>query len=114
MKYQITSDNINLSPSMVTLTKDKFERVEGRVKHLPQDGCFARIVLNSAPGDKFTVKADLDINGKKYFSDETEFTLEAAIIKTVEELLQMMEKDSIVQKRKQIEEKEKLENVLTE
>lgn len=114
MIYQITSDNIDLSPSMETLTKDKFERVQSRVKHFPQDACFARIVLNSAPKEQFTIKAELDINGKTYFSDETDFSLEAALIKTVEELLQMMEKDSIVQKRKHLEEKEKIEEALTE
>lgn len=114
MIYQITSDNIELSPSMETLTKSKFERIESRVKHFPEDAVFARIVLNSAPEEQFTVKAELEINGKKYFSDETEYSLEGAIIKTVEELLQMMEKDSIVQQRKHLEEKEKLEETLTE
>lgn len=114
MIYQITSDNIDLSESMETLTKDKFERVESRVKHFPQDSCFARVVLNSAPEEQFTVKSELELNGKKYFSDETDFSLESALVKTVEELLSMMEKDSIVQKRKQLEEKEKIEEVLAE
>jgi ribosome-associated translation inhibitor RaiA len=114
MIYQITSDNIDLSESMETLTKDKFERIEARVKHFPEDACFARVVLNSAPEEQFTVKVELEINGKKYFSDETDFSLESALVKTVEELLSMMEKDSIVQKRKHLEEKEKIEEVLTE
>jgi ribosome-associated translation inhibitor RaiA len=114
MIYQITSDNIDLSESMNSLTKDKFGRVESRVKHFPQDACFARVVLNAAPKEQFTVKVELEINGKKYFSDETDFSLEAALIKTVEELLQMMEKDSIVQKRKHLEEKEKIKEALAE
>ena len=114
MIYQITSDNIDLSKSMETLAKNKFERIENRTKNLPNDSCFARIVLNSAPDEQFEVRADLDINGKKYFSDETEFSLEAALIAVVEELLEMMEKDSIVQKRKQLEEKEIVEQSLAE
>ena len=114
MKYQITSDNIELSPSMEILTKGKFERIENRTKHLPVDSCFARIVLNTAPENMFSVKVDLDLNGKKYFSDETEFSLEAALIKVVEELLEMMEKDSIVQRRKEKREEEKVGEVLAE
>lgn len=113
MNYQITSDNIELSPSMEVLTKDKFERVKKRAKHLPADACFARIVLNSEPENMFSVKVDLDLNGKKYFSDETEFSLEAALIKVVEELLEMLEKDSIVQRRKEKKVEEKVEEVLT-
>jgi len=114
MKYQITSDNIDLSPSMETLTKNKFERIESRTKHLPQDSCFARIVLNTAPENLFSVKVNLDLNGKEYYSDESDFTLEAALIKVVEELLEMMEKDSIVQRRKDLKEEEKVEEILAE
>jgi len=113
MKYQITSDNIKLSPSMEALTKEKFERIENRIKHLPQDCCLARVVLNSSPEDKFTVKINIDLNGKKYFSDETDYSLEVALNKTVKELIDMMEKDSIVQKRKKGEEEEKIEEVLS-
>ena len=112
MNYQITSDNIELSPSMEILTKGKFERIENRMKHLPADSCFARIVLNTEPENMFSVRADLDLNGKKYFSDETEFSLEAALIKVVDELLEMMEKDSIVQRRKEKREEEVVGEVL--
>jgi len=114
MKYQITSDNIALSPSMETLTKDKFERIEKRTKHLPDDACFARIVINSVPQNMFSVNIKLDFNGKEYFSDQTEYTLEAALIKVVDELLEMMEKDSIVQRRKAGKEEEVVGEVLAE
>jgi len=114
MKYQISSDNMELTPSMETLTKEKFERIETRTKHVPEDSCFARIVLNSVPEDKFYVKVNLDLSGKEYFSDEDDFTLEGALIKVVEELLEMMEKDSIVQRRKDLKEEEKAEEILTE
>ena len=67
MQYQITSDNIDLSPSMEVLTKEKFERIEGRFKHLPEGSCFARVVLNSVPDGQFEVKASLDLSGKEYF-----------------------------------------------
>ena len=114
MQYQITSDNIDLSPSMESLTKEKFERIENRTKHLPEGSCFARVVLNTAPDNHFSVKANLDLDGKEYFSDETAFTLENALVVVVEELLQMIEKDSIVQRRKDLKEEEDLEELLTE
>lgn len=114
MKYQITSDNISLSPSMEVLAKSKFERIEKRTKSYPEDNNFSRIVLNSAPDGKFTVRANVKLDDKEYFSDETEFSLEGALIKTVEELLQMMEKDTIVQRRREAQEKKDLEEVLNE
>jgi len=114
MKYQITSDNIDLSPSMEVLAKEKFLRIEKRSKDYPEDNNFSRIVLNSAPNGKFIVRANVKLDNKEYFSDETEFSLEGALIKTVEELLQMMEKDTIVQRRKETREKEDLEKIVNE
>ncbi|NMB91272.1 hypothetical protein GYA37_00295 [candidate division WWE3 bacterium] len=114
MNYQISSDNIELTPSMEVLTKEKFERIESRTKNLPKDSCFARIVLNSAPENRFNVKVNLSLSSKEYFSDEEDYSLEGALIKVVEELLEMMEKDSIVQRRKDLKEEERIEKALTE
>lgn len=114
MQYQITSDNIDISQSMEVLTKEKFERIEARVKHLPEGSCFARVVLNTAPDNKFQVKANLDLSGKEYFSDETSFSLENALVETVEELLEMIEKDSIVQRRKDQKQEGDIRKILTE
>jgi ribosome-associated translation inhibitor RaiA len=114
MQYQITSDNIDLSPSMEALTKEKFERIESRIRHLPEGSCFARVVLNSVPDDQFEVRVNLDLSGKEYFSDETAFTLENALVVVVEELLEMIEKDSIVQRRKDAKKEEDLEEFLSE
>lgn len=95
MQYQITSDNISLSPSMESLAKDKFKKVESRMKLADNDVASARIVLNKAQGieDKFVVKAVVSFAGKEYFSDETSYTLENALVETVNELVRMMEKD---------------------
>ena len=109
MQYQITSDNIQLSPSMEALTKEKFERVENRLKDYDPDSLSARVVLNSVPTEMFQVKALLNVNGKEYFSDETDFSLEGALIKTVEELVQMMEKDKDIQDRQALREEKRFE-----
>jgi ribosome-associated translation inhibitor RaiA len=93
MQYQISSDNMEMTPSMESLAKQKFSRIENRIKHVPEGSKSARIVMNTAPTEMFQVRVNLNINGKDYFSDETDYTLESALIKTVEELVVMMEKD---------------------
>jgi hypothetical protein len=99
---------------MEELTKKKFERIENRVDYLPDDSCFARVVLNSVPDNQFEVKVNLELSGRDYFSDETAYTLENALVVVVEELLDMIEKDSIVQRRKDAKKEEDLEEFLAE
>jgi ribosome-associated translation inhibitor RaiA len=111
MKYQITSDNIDLSKSMQTLTKQKFERIENRAKDFPEDTKHARVVLDKSKDGNFTVKAQIKIGGREYFSDDTSFSLENALINTVEEIFQMMEKDKTKTERKR---KDKIEAVIEE
>jgi hypothetical protein len=41
----------------------------------------------------FEVKVKLQASGRDYFSDEKDYTLEGAVIKTVGEIVEMMEKD---------------------
>lgn len=93
MNYQITSDNIELSPSMQNLATEKFERIERLLKDYPEETKSVRIVLNKGSEEgTFTVKMHLLVNGREYFSDETEFGLETAVVNTVEELVRMIEK----------------------
>lgn len=84
---------MQITPSMEVLTKEKFIRLENRFKNIPEGSKSTRVVLNTAPSDMFVVKAEIVVNGKKYFSDETDYTLEGALIKTVEELVRMTEKE---------------------
>ena len=93
MQYQLTSDNMQISPSMEVLTKEKFVRLEHRFKNVPEGSKSIRVVINTAPAEMFVVKAEVLANGKKYFSDENDYTLEGALIKTVEELVRMTEKE---------------------
>jgi len=99
MQYQITSDNMQVTPSMETLAKQKFARIESRVKEIPEGSKSVRIVMNSAPTDTFQVKIEINLNGKDYFSDETDYSLESALVKTVEELVVMLEKDADYSKK---------------
>lgn len=104
MKYQIMSDNMSVSPSMVTLVKTKFNRISKRFSDVDEDAKFARVVLNTAPNGMFEVKANVVIAGKEYFSDETEYNFETAVVNTVEEILQMIEKDKEIQDKKALKE----------
>lgn len=99
MRYQITSDNIELTPSMEALAKEKFERLENRIRDFDEDSKHARIVLNTAPDGRFTAKASVKVGGREYFSDETDFSLEGALIKTVSEIFEMMEKEKTRQEK---------------
>jgi ribosomal subunit interface protein len=94
MNYQITSDNIDMSPSMENLVREKFGRLESHIRKPDLEVSSVRVVLNKASGvDKdFTVKAVVKLPKKEYFSDETSYSLEHAVVKTVEELDRMMRK----------------------
>ncbi len=93
MQYQITSDNIDLSQSMIDLAKAKAQKVEARIMQLDENTKSMRIVMNSAPQQKFTVRVELTVRGKNYFTDETSFTLENALIQCMEELDRILEKE---------------------
>ena len=111
MQYQISSDNIDMSPSMEALTKEKFSRIESRLADMPEGSCSARIVLNTAPEGMFEVKIKLNASGKEYFSDETDYTLESALVRAVEEILIMMERDKDLRKRHDMDMVERFEEI---
>jgi ribosome-associated translation inhibitor RaiA len=92
MKYQITSDNISVSESMEFLAKEKFTKIDSRLDHVEESSKSIRIVINSAPDGKFTVKGEVLADGKTFFASETDFSVEGALLKTVEELLKKIEK----------------------
>ena len=58
MSLQITSDNIEITPSMTELAKKKAARLLAKLKDVPDELKNIRLVLNKAPNDFFDVKAD--------------------------------------------------------
>ena len=81
---------------MKSLAMEKFKKVEKRLTEKEDEEALARIVLNqSSADDEFRVKIELSYGGKKYFASETDFKLETALIKTVEEVERMRRKDDI-------------------
>ena len=94
MKYQITSDNIQISQSMKELATQKFEKVDKFLSYIDEGSKHVRIVMSSAAEEgKFIVKILLNANGKEYFTDETEYGLDLAMSKAVDEIIKMIKKD---------------------
>lgn len=105
MKYQITSDNIEISESMKHLAKEKMAKIEHHVKNAPPEASSCRVVMNTAPDNMFTIKIELDLNGKMFFTDETGPVLETTLISAVEELDRQIEKKLTGKHEKNWEEK---------
>lgn len=91
MKYQIQSDNMELTPSMSELAKAKLDKLN---KHFNTAGdtSSVRVVMNTAPVESFEVKISLDLNGKNYFGDDKNYNLETALINAVGELDRQLNK----------------------
>ena len=98
MKYQITSDNIELSASMETLAHDKMQKLEKRLKKVYEDLKSFRIVMNSVPDGQFEVKIYGVVHGKEYFVNEVAFSLEHAMISAVDELERVLIKAKVILK----------------
>lgn len=93
MSIQITSDNIELSPSMHELANQKLAKLQDHIPDYVAENTSYRVVMNSAPDQQFTVKIEATIKGKHFFSDETHPVLESAIIKAIEELDRQVQKE---------------------
>jgi ribosomal subunit interface protein len=93
MIYQITSDNLEMTESMKALAQNKVSKLERYFPNTDPDLIVTRVVLNKgSEEDTFHVKLELEVAGKLYYGDETEYTLEAAIIRAIEEVEKQMEK----------------------
>ncbi len=87
MIYQISSDNIDISPSMHELAKDKFSKIERYFMSVPEDLKKVRIVMNKGQAiDTFEVGIDLDLGSTNYYGKGTDFQLETALIAAVEDI----------------------------
>lgn len=93
MPIQITSDNVQITPSMQNLAQQKLERLLSRLQNYPEDMQDIRIVLNTAPLEKFETKIELNLGSQKYFAQKLDFKLETSIIEAVEDIDRQLEKD---------------------
>lgn len=94
MIYQISSDNIDLSPSTKTLAHDKLSKLERFFTNYPEDAVTVRAVINTgAAEDTFEVRVDITAKGSTYFSEERDYSVETTLIKVVQEIEKQLEKD---------------------
>lgn len=84
-----------MSPSMEVLAKDKIKSLENKLKHVPDEEKSLRVVLNTAPDQKFEVKVNLVIRGKNYFSQDVDFNLETALIDALGLVERQLKKDKV-------------------
>lgn len=96
MQYQITSDNIEMSPSMKSLAEIKLKKLENKLTHVAEDLKSARVVMNSDKDDQFLVKMLVTVKGKEYFAEEKGYTLEYALVETIDLIERELEKDKII------------------
>lgn len=78
---------------MEVLARDKFQKVENKLKDYDPESIQMRVTLNTAPENQFTVKAVLNVNGKDYFTDDTSFSLENALVNAAKEFERMLGKE---------------------
>ena len=93
MNYQITSDNIQVSPSMENLAKEKMKKIETKLTNVYDEMKSFRIVMNSLPDQQFQVKIHSMVHGKEYFTDESAFSLEHALINATGQLEKTLDKN---------------------
>ncbi|MBI2414860.1 HPF/RaiA family ribosome-associated protein [candidate division WWE3 bacterium] len=94
INLQITSDNIEVTPSMKVLAEDKITKITSRLKEVPEDLISVRVVLNKGEADDtFDAKIEVTIKNKKYFANNTAFNLETAIISAVTDVQRQYNKD---------------------
>ncbi len=94
MIYQISSDNMSLTEGMKVLAQEKIAKLERFFKDFPEDTITARVVLNTgSANDTFEVRLELNANGKVYFIQEREYSLESSLVKVVDEIERQLKKD---------------------
>jgi ribosome-associated translation inhibitor RaiA len=96
MNYQITSDNIQVSPSMQTLAMQKMKKLEDKLTSFPDDLKSARIVMNTVKDGQFEAKLHLVLKGKEYFAQEVGYTLENALVAVVDIVERDLHIDKII------------------
>ncbi len=94
MIYQISSNNIDISPSMQELAKQKFAKIEHYFTYVPEDLAKVKIVMNKGQEvDTFEVTVDLSLGKANYFGKGKDFTLESTLIAAVEDVKEQYLKD---------------------
>lgn len=110
MNLQITSDDIEMSPSMKTLAENKINKILGKIsKNTPEDLIDIRIVLNKGDvEDTFDAKVVFQLGGMKIVGVDNNYTLESALVEAINDALRQFEKKKSKGESNEWEERRKM------
>ena len=94
MPLQVTSDNLDITPSMKALAETKLSRLTQKLNHIPEDALSLRVVLNKGNAEgTFEAKISFRFSGKTIVGEDYEYSLESALIKAVDDALRQYQKE---------------------
>jgi len=93
---------MELTPSMKVLAEQKLAVLLGHIQQKSRQEATIRVVMNkSQEPDKLLAKIEAKIEGKTYFGDDSDYTLESALIRAVDEVDKQYLKDKAKAKTKE-------------
>lgn len=110
MNIQITSDNLEVTPSMKVLAEQKLSRLQKQIsKETPQDLVDVRMVLNKADAEgQFEAKVEFVLGGMKFFGRAEEFSMESAVVEALNDTIRQFRKGREKKNETDWEERRKL------
>ena len=94
MPLQVTSDNLEITPSMKALAEQKVSKILEKLVDYPEDMIDMRVVMNSGSAEgTFDAKVSFKSNGKTIVGEDFEYSLESALIKAVDDSLRQYQKE---------------------
>lgn len=94
MPLQVTSDNLEITPSMKALAEQKVSKILEKLSDYPDDLVDMRVVMNTGSAEgTFEAKVSLKTNGRTIVGEDFEYNLESALIKAVDDALRQYTKE---------------------
>ena len=94
MPLQVTSDNLEITPSMKALAEQKISKILAKLADYPEDLVDTRVVMNTGSAEgTFEAKGSLKTNGKTIVGEDFEYNLESALVKAVDDALRQYNKE---------------------
>ncbi len=103
---------MELTPSMRALAEQKLAVLLGHIQQRSREEANIRIVMNKAQEpDKLLAKVEAWIDGKNYFGDDSDYTLESALVRAVDEVDKQYLKDKDKVKERDYEKNRELKRL---
>jgi len=103
---------MELTSSMKVLAEQKLAVLLGHIQQKSREEATIRVVMNkSQEPDKLLAKIEAKIEGKTYFGDDSDYTLESALIRAVDEVDKQYLKDKAKAKERDYEKNRELKRL---